>query len=226
MIPQTDYEKIKNINVNDHAVQCNFDTWIENFIDNKTMLARITTIKEKLGNQFNRQGLVDFYKTKGIDNSTKFLAAMIWGYEAPSGGKRAGYGPSRVKTMFRDLKIADDAINSVSLKTESEIRSSYKKLSSKGVLEKCGPNFFTKHFYFLGKSQSLEKYPVIFDDRVANALFKLSLNDQNISKMIAVTTIRKADAYISFLQFIHDKGEEIGCEYDQLELYLFSKAAD
>ena len=194
MIPNSAYEVIKNIDVNEHSVICKFETWLQNFSNNQVMTDRIKTIQSHLGSMFNREDIVRFYKISSIEMPTKFLAAMIWGYEAPSGSQRAGYGPSRVKEMFADIDNADRAINSVDVKTPKNIETSYKKLSRKGVLPKCGPNFFTKHFYFLGKSIDLIDYPLIFDDRVAKSLLGISLNNSDVIKMISATTIRTPGA--------------------------------
>lgn len=224
MIPENSYEYILTLDVNMHRVEVSNEIWFSAFEDNEEITARLRLIEERLGWNFNRDQLINFYRNDDISNPIKFLAAMIWGYEAPAGGRRAGYGPSRVKEMFKAIQITDQAINSVLVDNRNNIDSSYKKLNKKDILPKCGPNFFTKHFYFLGKSQNLDYCPVIFDDRVANSLFKLSMKPEAalVANMLSATTIRKPIAYLSFLDYIHEEARKIDCHPDQVEYYLFA----
>ena len=168
--------------------------------------------------------LTDFYRQSDIDQPTKFLAAMIWGYEAPAGSRRAAYGPKRVSNMFYHIEVADKAINQVNIESYEKITESYKELKKKGVLPNCGPNFFTKHFYFLGLARNLVDCPVIFDKRVATALMKLAINPNNetILDMVDIDTSTKPLAYENFLKFIHKEAAKIGCHPDQLEYFLFN----
>jgi hypothetical protein len=112
------------------------------------------------------------------------------------------------------------AIRSVSLGTPQQIAAAYKLLDK--TLDRCGPNFFTKHFYFLGKALRLDPYPLIFDDRVANGLIKIVLSNQASLNLVRVSTLRKSNAYLQYLAIAKEEADRINCNLDQIEYYLFN----
>ncbi len=122
--------------------------------------------------------------------------------------------------MFADSDKSQRVIRQSSILTNEEIKESYKSLNKN--IERCGPNFFTKHFYFLGKSLDIENYPVIFDNRVASSILKLSLSNNDCLEILKVSVKTKPEAYISFLNFVFEQARVIGCEPDQIEYYLFT----
>lgn len=214
------YELIRSIDVDAHRTQFAVKYWQDWFKDNKYMLDRISAIIDLLGESFTRTELVDFYRLTEIGAETKFIAAMIWGHEAAAGGRRDSRGPWKVSKMFSDTVGSERAIRSVSVSNSKDIAVAYSALNK--ALDRCGPNFFTKHFYFLGKSMEMNHYPVILDDRVANGLLKLSLPKQSCVDMVSISAVRKPAAYISYLDFVHKHASLIGCEPDQIEYYLFN----
>ena len=151
------------------------------------------------------------------------MLAMIWGHEAAEGGRRDGRGPWKLMQMFKDRTRTDVLIHSVNLLTEESLMASYQKLDAK--LDRCGPNFFTKHFYFLGKALGLEKYPLIFDDRVANGLIQRMLPDNGLLSLVSISTMRRPEAYIRFLRLAHQIAQAAEAEPDQVELFLFGQVA-
>ena len=148
---------------------------------------------------------------------------MICGYAAPANGRAAGYGPYRVSQMFSNPVASYAAINSVCVQNNADILKSYKSLNN--TLLKCGPNFFTKHFYYLGKSQGLKLYPLIFDDRVAAGLVKILLPlpiPSRLFNMVNAMAKRTPEAYINYLEYVWNEARLIGCNPDQIEHYLFT----
>jgi hypothetical protein len=146
---------------------------------------------------------------------------MMWGYEAPAGGRRAGYGAHRLCEMFTDREAAIAAINDVTIGGAPAIKRSYKRLDR--ALKKCGPNFFTKHFYFLGKSIDPEHFrPVIFDDRVAAGLIRMQVANAGCLDLVRVSALRNPEAYIAYIDYVYREANSIGCKPDQVEYYLFS----
>ncbi len=87
---------------------------------------------------------------------------------------------------------------------------------------RLGRSFYTKHLYFLGKSQSIKRYPLVFDNRVANGLARLSSMNDEWFRMISIAAIRDWDAYRQYFQFAHAEADKIGCKPDQVELFLFN----
>lgn len=220
MIPQSDYDLIRGLNVDIHNTECQFEYWENEFIENEYIYPKIIEIKNNLSETFNRTELVDFYRRENIATETKFIATMIWGHEAPAGSRRDARGPWKLSQMFEDSNSSQRIIRESTISTNEEIKASYKALNKN--IKRCGPNFFTKHFYFLGKSLGAENYPVIFDDRVANGILKLSLSNDDCMEILKVSAKAKPEAYISFLRFVFEQARIIGCEPDQIEYYLFT----
>lgn len=219
-IPSEMFDAIRGLNVDEHRTQCFYKYWEDEFPDETYLAAHLACIRESLGSDFTRSEIVDFYRRSEIKMETKFLAAMIWGHEAPADSRRDPRGPWKLSKMFADPATAQAAIRSVSVETPKEITLAYKLLDK--TLDRCGPNFFTKHFYFLGKAKVLTPYPLIFDDRVANGLVKLAMSSQSSLDLVRVSAVRKPEAYLQYLNFAEREAKRIGCEMDQIEYFLFN----
>lgn len=218
-IPEDQHEAIRSLNIDEHRTACAYGDWKKTFPTGTYLAPQIEIIKKSLGNDFTRSELVAFYR-QDVDVVTKFIAAMIWGHEAPAGSRRDSRGPWKLSRMFARPLEAESAIRSVSLQTNQDITQAYKRLNS--ALDRCGPNFFTKHFYFLGKSEGINPYPLIFDNRVANGLIKIALSNYPGLDMVQVSALRKPDAYLNYLAFAKQESDRIGCSLDQIEYYLFN----
>lgn len=219
-IPDADFHMVRAVNIDEHRTVCAYGYWESMFPAGTYLGERIAIIKEALGADFTRSELVNFYQMEDVGPETKFVAAMLWGHEAPAGGRRDSRGPWKLSKMFAQPSDAQAAIRSVSLDTETNITKAYRLLDK--ALDRCGPNFFTKHFYFLGKAQGLTPYPLIFDDRVASGLIKIMLQNQLPQKMVKISASRKPEAYLQYLAFAKREAVRIGCSLDQVEYYLFN----
>lgn len=217
-IPNYRYAEIRDLNVDEHNVVCEYSYWEQTFKYEESNLARVLEIKESLGSTFNRADLVAFYGKEYFDIETKFLAAMIWGYEAPEGSRRDNRGPSRLQKMLNS-KDFYKILKSVKIGNDKEIQSSYSKI--KNNINGCGPSFLTKHLYFLGKSSGESKYPLIFDNRVAVGLARLSLSDSACLDIVSIQALPKRSAYIKYLEFARNQSTVIDCDLDQIEYFLF-----
>jgi hypothetical protein len=220
LIPDDQHAIIRDLNVDAHRTICVYEYWESKFASGSYLASHIETVKKYLGDDFTRSELVTFYQLENIKPETKFISAMLWGNEAPAGSKRDSRGPWRLSKMFSKPEDAQAAIRSVSLNTENSIVEAYKNLDR--ALGGCGPNFFTKHFYFLGKAQNLELYPLIFDDRVANGLVKIALSNYSQLNMVQVSARRNPNSYLQYLSFAQKEAKRIGCNLDQIEYYLFN----
>jgi hypothetical protein len=222
-IPVAEYPNVLGQNVDAHNVTINYDPWQNQFPQGNYLFSHLNVVINSLGEIFNRAALINFYQNKDIDMVTKFLAAMIWGYAAPAGGQPAGYGPWRVSKMFADPQNSAQAIDAVNIANDNEIIQSYQLLDD--ALDRCGPNFFSKHFYFLGKSLGMYNYPLIFDDRVANGLVKIYVPADArgpLWDMVRISAVRDSSSYINYLHYVWNESENIQCEPDQIEHYLFN----
>jgi hypothetical protein len=84
------------------------------FPANTSILQSLAIIKQALGESFTRSELVSFYMRHDVDLETKFIAAMIWGHEAPAGSRRDSRGPWKLSKMF-DSPNAVNAILRISV---------------------------------------------------------------------------------------------------------------
>lgn len=214
-------QMIRAIDVDQARTEISYPHWENHLSADRIMLDRLKLIRAKVGERVTRQEIVDFYADTNVSSETKFLLAMIWGHEAPEGGRRDGRGPWKLMQMFNDRENTDRLIQGVDITTDDQLIASYRRLDAQ--VERCGPNFFTKHFYFLGKASGVANYPLIFDDRVANGLIRLMLPDEGLLSMIHVSTLRRSEAYIRFLRFAHQIAQDAQAEPDQVELYLFGQ---
>ena len=121
-----------------------------------------------------------------------------------------------------DIGSAIAAIEAVDISEDKKLRESYALL--KRELDGCGPNFFTKHFYFLGRALNEEQLrPLIFDDRVAGGLVKVALADRKLLTLVSISTKANMKAYFRYLDYASAQANLIGCRTDQIEYFLFQK---
>ena len=218
-IPESEFASVRALNVDDHRTFLTYQYWETRFSSNAFLRDEIARIKRDLGDGVTRSDIVQFYRRENLNSETKFIAAMLWGHGAAAGGQRDKRGPWKVEQMFARQVEAIQAIRSVSVETSEQITCSYSRLNRD--IDRCGPNFFTKHFYFLGKSLNLDRYPLIFDDRVARGLVKTTSRDPAILRMVKIGALTKPRAYLSYLDFAQEQAECIGCSLEQIEYYLF-----
>jgi hypothetical protein len=153
---------------------------------------------------------------------TAFLMVMLWGYGADEGGKSDARGRWRVAQMTKDCgKLRETLCKARDWICQNKIEKAYNEFR----IPWCGPNFFTKYFYFIGKSLDQQKYPLIYDDRVATGLVKLNLCSDKPLEFVTIQTKRKADAYVKYVDMIHGWSVYLGCKADQVELFLFEYGA-
>jgi hypothetical protein len=228
-IPPEYFAHILAIDVNEHYVDVNYAAYsgYEYFQQTPSELARLEEIEANLTTHFNRAGLVDLY-TANVDARTKFLATMIWGHAAPAAGinQQAGQahnaGPFRVSQMMSSLQQNPELLDDLAVDTPDVLQLAY---AAQNQINRCGPNFFTKHLYFLGKSQGLDQYPVILDNRVALGLVYIHTEGAEVLNMVDVTARTNWLAFEAYLNFIHNESAVIGCDADQIEYFLFNVAA-
>jgi hypothetical protein len=94
-----------------------------------------------------------------------FLAVMIWGYGT------VGYGPWRTEKMFQTPNVANIFTNIRNHISNNQISAAY-AVDAVARINRCGPPFFTKLFYFLGIGFGSSPKPLILDKRVAESLVK------------------------------------------------------
>lgn len=158
-----------------------------------------------------------------------FISIMLWGF-----GK-TGYGAYRTDRMVRDRNFQNTIESSYTNINCGDIIQAYNSFS----LQMCGPAFFTKYFYFVGKGSHNLPMPLILDSVVALNLeercglnisryakvFRYPDNPQNARKGI-VGKISAVNGYaMGYMNYINDMeawARHLEVAPDQIELFLFS----
>ena len=217
------YPLIRAVDVDRVRTKISYPHWEVYLEADLVMLGRLKIIRNHVGESVTRQEIVNFYADSSLPLEAKFMLTMIWGHEATEGGRRDGRGPWKLMQMFKDRTKTDEVIQSINLSTDESLMDSYRKVDKN--VDRCGPNFFTKHFYFLGKALGMKNYPLIFDDRVANGLIQRMLPDVGILSLVSVTTMRRPEAYMSFVRLAHEIAKAAEAKPDQVELFLFGQVS-
>ncbi len=221
MITKYKQQILESLPLNSECV-CKYDRWYERFGNNQSTINRhIKIIEKQLGERFTRKDIISFYRCDNIDDITKFLSVMMWGYSSDGIGKPDNRGPSRVQKMTADIaKLSKILTQTKELIREGHLKEAYKCFHSAKVSE-CGPSFFSKYFYFVGRSLKVDNYPLIFDNRVAFGLVNISVLSRNLLKFVSVRTITHADTYVEYVDLLHSWAKSLKCEADQIEFFLF-----
>ena len=164
-IPRRYEDRIREINVDAPVTVFSYSHWHDALQASSLPDGHLKQVHDFLGERFTRADVVNLYKSPKLQTDVKFLAAMIWGHEAGEGERRNGRGLWKVSQMLENADDARKVLEAIDVNSRDAIADSYTRLS--GALKMCGPNFFTKHLYFLGKAKAYKHYPVIFDNRVA-----------------------------------------------------------
>jgi hypothetical protein len=217
-IPKSQYDCVRKLDVDEHKTSCDWHRWEAKFEGDKSVGPLVEQCRNFLGKEFSRADLVRLYQSDEFKPEAKFLAAMIWGHEAPAGSRPDRRGPWKVAQMFSDAGVTIKLLRQIEVDTDTQLRAAYKSGLS---LKRCGPNFFTKHLYFLGKASRQRHYPLIFDDRVAGGLLKLSGKSSSVLGMVTIHARPKVNAYLDYLAFAYADADRIGCSPDQIEYFLF-----
>jgi hypothetical protein len=126
-IQSEQFPAVMAADIDEHRTICAYDYWEREFPVGTYISPHLAIIKANLGSGFTRSELVDFYRLSGVQAETKFIAAMIWGHEAPAGSRRDSRGPWKLSKMFDEPQASQAAIRSVSFSTPKEdVR--YKKI--------------------------------------------------------------------------------------------------
>ena len=219
-IPKHYFSTIRSIDINAHITEIDYQPWSAYFATDSETLNVIAAIEGSMGENVQRSDVISFYR-RSSDPFEQFTAAMIWGHAAPPGGRRDNRGPWKLSEMLNGATDLRGDLSSISLTNESDAREAYNKLTSNRVPH-LGPSFFTKHLYFLAKAARKKgRLPLILDDRVAVGLVRLMSGEDAIDTIVSVSAKRDADAYLEFVRWAADEALRIGCDADQIELFLF-----
>ena len=189
-----------------------YENWVGHF-PKKDLL---NCVGEFRGRKISRNAVVRAYRNYFTELATSInkplLLTMIWGFN------NAGYGPYRTNKYLTDSinsKIIKESLNAIDI---GNIDSAFKQLSKVNGL---GISYISKILYFACKAKNVERYPLIFDIRVARAIVSLS-TDGKFDNMLDVKPAKNLQAYQAYNKMLHNWAEEFKVEADQIEYFLFS----
>lgn len=201
---------------------CQYKPWYKQFEKNKEVTCRIKTIEKAFGHKMTRKSIITFL-SKNADAISNFLAVMMWGHESDLNGRRDARGPWKVAQMTSDLASLGPLLDQTKERIKNgDVKEAYRCFK----VARCGPNFFSKYFYFIGKSLNIARYPLIFDNRVAAGLVRITVSDGDLLDLVTIQSTRNVNAYLKYVNTLHKWAAELQCEADQIELFLFDYAAE
>lgn len=179
-------------------------------------------IKVKHPAQLSRADIFKIAKSLKLNYSTSllkelFIASMIWGY-----GK-VGYGAFRTWHMCSDPHFLD----TLSWCHEELEKGMLLKAYRLFQVNKCGPAFMSKFFYFCSSSFSQNHHCLILDSVVADKLQRkcgvnISLYAKYAAKNGAIVNVDRYDeGYLEYNKDMRDWAGQIHVNPDQIEYFLF-----
>jgi len=139
-----------------------------------------------------------------------FVGTMLWGYGT------TGYGAWRTDKMLKTPAANRTIMCAWDLVCQSRVLEAYRICD----LDRCGPAFFTKFFYFAGRGGSIAEYPLILDNIVYETL--KSYLGTGVDKYVKRSTWWWPEGYQRYTQDMHSWASDLGVAADQIELHLFS----
>jgi hypothetical protein len=142
-----------------------------------------------------------------VDLQRLFVGVMIWGYGT------GGRGPWRTARMISSPGYPKMLKTTYEHVIQEDLEKAYRQFN----LKWCGPAYFTKYFYFIGKGCGIREYPLILDKRVKTALGLIG------EDVIDYTNYQDwyPAGYTRYVKAIHRWAVELGCQADQIEYFLF-----
>ncbi len=184
------------------------ETWMKHLAND----VGLEFIVKRFPHKVSRQDLFDQasaarYSGQTVDLQRLFIGTMIWGYGT------GGRGPWRTAQM-----IGTPGYSQLLKSTfERVIRGDLEEVYRQFNLKWCGPAYFTKFFYFIGKGWGMQKYPLILDSRVKGAF---SLIGENVG-IFSNYKDWFPEGYPRYVKAMHSWAAELNCHADQIEYFLF-----
>ncbi len=200
--------------------------WLSSFKDDPVLLVRLSEVMKECPESITRQQVQDYAHKLLLGtvdaNKNLFIACMLWGYGPDPNG------PKNTKLALNASKINDVLLHSVEFLQFNKVMEAYEEFNLKG----CGPAYFTKFFYFVGKVYNLKPLPLISDSHVASYLEYLGETERisglNFFKVMSrgkqgkISRIGKhTSGYIDYINTLNVWADGIGCPADNIEYFLY-----
>ena len=200
----------------------NTNHWQNYNFTNTNVPSRIQFIIANYPGLISRNDIINYLRSPNMDLLTGFLMCMIWGHGAGPHGNMDNRGPFKVNEMTSDMPNTNIIL--ANCYAALQINDLLTAFNSFKPMSRIRVNFFSKFLYFLGRSLNLERYPLIFDARVASTMCRLNSVNIAVFNILTITPNQKFIAYESYLMMIHSQSQLHNVDADKIEYYLFLNA--
>lgn len=199
--------------------------WREYLHNNSVVAVDLDVIIQKCPVRISRRDIRDFAAKARSgsypDVRRLFLACMIWGYN------RDRKGPPNTGRALSDPGAEEVLKRAVGRIGSGQIKEAYDGFH----LARCGPAFFTKFFYFVGKEWQIRPLPLILDRRIARFLHFLGGQEGWQSPLFAKVgqrgyVRRYPEGYLRYICSMDEWATELGCSSDNVEYFMYLRDKD
>jgi len=146
---------------------------------------------------------------------------MIWGWINRWRGRH------NVELSYSDTRLDGNLKKVFELIQANKIQEVYNVFDVDG----CGPAFFTKFFYFIGRALDIKPLPLILDTQVAKYLELICIQEGwKLDDFVAVSrddknrissTGRNVEGYLRYIHSMNSWANQLGCNADDVELFMY-----
>jgi len=213
-------DQINNLNPLEQRLNFNPGHWCNFNYNNALVTDDMHFISANYQNGISRQEIINYIRQEDSTLLRGFLLTMVWGHGFSEYGRADNRGPWKVSQMLSNIDNAIEILeNAKNHLLHDNIQSAH---SSFDNMQRCRVNFFSKYLYFLGRSLSMARYPLIFDARVAKTIGQLTSTNPNLFSILDIQPKQDPISYINYVTEIHDIASELNVESEKIEYYLFN----
>jgi hypothetical protein len=211
---------IKNLNPLSQRLNFNPTHWRNFNYNNPNITNDIKFICDSYQNGISREDIISFLGQENSSLLRGFLLTMVWGHGFSEHGRADNRGPWKVSQMLNNLDntliILENAKSHLILDNITLAHSSFESM------QRCRVNFFSKFLYFLGRSLHMERYPLIFDARVAKTIGKLTSKNPSLFSILNIQPKQDPFSYYNYVTEIHNIANDLNVESENIEYFLFN----
>ena len=183
--------------------------------NNRALSDSRSAVKPFEKSYFPRKDVIEAFQ-KYYDGKTDFFRpftlTMIWGFSTN------GYGCYRTNKYLQpeNQHYIQTVLEQIKNRKTEQAFDTLQKIKGLNI------SYISKILYFAGCAAKIERYPLIFDIRVARNL--VALWDPAIMQILNITPSNKYKDYDTYNNLLHDWAKEMEVSADAIELFLFEGA--
>lgn len=159
----------------------------------------------------------DYFQGRNKNFETPIILTFIWGFA------NTGYGEYRTLKIMNGKTNRQRIVNALQQINEDGINAIENAYQELNMIKGLGVSYISKILYFATRAKKVEKYAVIYDSRVAQALIQNCV-PKSIYDIVSILPKSDFMSYRIYNDLIHKKASEYQVDPEQLEWYLFTRA--